>query len=967
MISVFFSSASTATAVTALLWFVCYLPYAFTVSNYNTLTLGDKMGCSLLSNSAMGFAFTLIIQWEGIGTGLQWDNFFTPATPDDTFSVGLAMVMMLVSSVLYMTICVYVEQIMPGEFGVPKKWYFPFTKSYWFKGKSLIDNEIQSNGIEQPSNFEYVAPGKYAGLKIRNLRKTFGKKVAVKGINLNMYESEITVLLGHNGAGKTTTISMLTGMFPPTSGTAVLNEADIRTNIESVRQSLGFCPQHNILFDELTVREHIIFFSWLKGVRKDNLNSEVEKYTKILQLEDKIDTQSCKLSGGMKRKLSVGSAFCGGTKVVLCDEPSSGMDPSARRQMWDLLQSEKQGRTVLLTTHFMDEADVLGDRIAIMGAGEVKCYGTSFFLKKKFGSGYILTCVKTDMCDSSNVSRLLRKYIPNIQIQQEIGAELSYQLPDEYTSKFEDMLSDLEKHSSDLFLNGYGISNSSLEDVFMKMGAEVHDDTKENSRVISNLFGPEVAPLLKGYTLEWNQWKAMLLKKYIYSVKNWIIVAIQFIVPLIFVILTIEIEVSQSTYKTLKALNISMWEYKNTMTVLSTNGSVKAGTLLGNTADQYDKIMSTMPSQYQYETTALPFPTFILDLATTQIVDINTKYMVAASIGPKNITAWFNNQPYHTAPLTLNLIYNALLRAYMGSEDYSIEVINHPLPFGAMTEFQQLASGNNLGTQLSSNLCFCMSFITSLVSLFIIRERVTRAKLLQYVAGIRIPIFWITQFLWDYLLLIITSLLIILVIACFQQAGYTTFSELGKNFAILLIFGLPAIPWTYLLTKYFDEPAAGFARISMINLIVGLIFFILVTVLASPIYNDKDTADGLSWFFMIFPHFSLAQSLNKLSTNIITHSVCDSMCDLIQKDGACDLELICEKTPTCCGTYFVFVNCTDNEYLFPRNGSILGLGSTWSTSGNYLYDCNVFCVLWNTYSKRNENVGTHFNIHNGKI
>uniref|UniRef100_T1GC51 Uncharacterized protein n=1 Tax=Megaselia scalaris TaxID=36166 RepID=T1GC51_MEGSC len=184
-----------------------------------------------------------------------------------------------------------------------------------------------------------------------------------------------------------------------------------------------------------------------------------------------------------------------------------------------------------------------------MGAGEVKCYGTSFFLKKKFGSGYILTCVKTDMCDSSNVSRLLRKYIPNIQIQQEIGAELSYQLPDEYTSKFEDMLSDLEKHSSDLFLNGYGISNSSLEDVFMKMGAEVHDDTKENSRVISNLFGPEVAPLLKGYTLEWNQWKAMLLKKYIYSVKNWIIVAIQFIVPLIFVILTIEIEVSQSTYK----------------------------------------------------------------------------------------------------------------------------------------------------------------------------------------------------------------------------------------------------------------------------------------------------------------------------------------------------------------------------------------------------------------------------------
>lgn len=900
MISVFFSNASTAAAVTALLWFVCYLPYAFTVSNYHTLTLGSKMACSLFSNSAMGFAFTLIIQWEGIGDGLQWDNFFSPPTPDDTFSIGLSLVMMLVGSVIYLIICIYVEQIMPGEFGVPKKWYFPFTKSYWFTSCNL-DDEIQSNGFEKNNHFENVSPGKYAGLKIRNLRKTFGCKVAVKGVNLNMYEDEITVLLGHNGAGKTTTISMLTGMFPPTSGTAVINDSDIRTNIESVRQSLGICPQHNILFDELTVREHIIFFSWLKGVRKDNLNAEVDKYVKVLQLEDKIDTPSCKLSGGMKRKLSVGSAFCGGTKVVLCDEPSSGMDPSARRQMWDLLQSEKAGRTVLLTTHFMDEADVLGDRIAIMAEGEVKCYGTSFFLKKQFGSGYVLTCVKTELCRSSNVTLLLRKYIPKLQVHQEIGAELSYQLPDDYTHIFEEMLSDLEKHSSDLCLNGYGISNSSLEEVFMKMGAENHDVQKENTDKIAHLFGAEVAPLLKGYKLELNQWRAMFLKKYIYSSRNWIMVAIQFIVPLIFVILTIELSESQSSYRTLEALQISLMSYKNTITILSSNDSVKAGTLLGDTSEQYIQLLRSLPINNKFETTDIPFPNFILKLAATQIVDINRNYLVAASIGPENITAWFNNQPYHTAPLSLNLIHNAMLRAYMGSSDYSIEMTNHPLPFEAMTEFQQLASGNNLGTQLSSNLCFCMSFITSLVSIYIIRERVTRAKLLQYVAGIRIPIFWITQFLWDYLLLVVTSLLIILVIACFQEAGYITFSELGKNFAVLLIFGLPALSWTYLLTKYFEEPAAGFARISMINLIVGLIFFILVTVLASPIYNHKETAESLSWFFMIFPHFSLAQSLNKLSANIITHSICDNMCDLISTKDICNMTLICEKAPTCCG------------------------------------------------------------------
>lgn len=106
---------------------------------------------------------------------------------------------------------------------------------------------------------------------------------------------------------------------------------------------------------------------------------------KSLGLEKKRKAQSHTLSGGMKRKLSVGIALCGGSKVVLLDEPTSGMDPAARRSTWDLIQTEKEGRTILLSTHFMEEADLLGDRIAIMAEGEVQCCGSSLFLKKKYG------------------------------------------------------------------------------------------------------------------------------------------------------------------------------------------------------------------------------------------------------------------------------------------------------------------------------------------------------------------------------------------------------------------------------------------------------------------------------------------------------------------------------------------------------------------------------------------------------
>lgn len=168
-----------------------------------------------------------------------------------------------------------------------------------------------------------------------------------------IYEKEISSNCPF--AGKTTTMSMLTGMMVPTSGSAIINGHDIRHDINGVRASLGLCPQHNILFDELTVKEHIVFFSQLKGLDNMEVKEEVDKFVKLIDLMPKINSLSKTLSGGMKRKLCVCIALCGGSKVVLLDEPTSGMDPASRRALWDMLREEKRGRTLLLSTHFMDE------------------------------------------------------------------------------------------------------------------------------------------------------------------------------------------------------------------------------------------------------------------------------------------------------------------------------------------------------------------------------------------------------------------------------------------------------------------------------------------------------------------------------------------------------------------------------------------------------------------------------------
>lgn len=363
MLAVFFSRASTAAAVTCILWFITYIPYSYAFYYYDRLSLlGKLMIAVIFSNSALGFGFHIIMDFEGSALGVTWSNMFQTVSADDDITLFYVIMTLTLSAVIYLAICLYVEQVFPGNYGIARRWYFFLQREFWCQKTEMPASSSKKKGTCKRK--------RKVGLQLCNLQKTYGKSQALKGLNLKMYEDEITVLLGHNGAGKTTTLNLITGIVAPTMGTALVNGYDIRTDLEKARQSLGICPQNNILFMKMSVRDHIIFFSRLKGIRGSAaIKSEISKYLGILGLEDKSSVAAENLSGGMKRKLSLCCALCGSTRVVLCDEPSSGIDAAGRKSLWELLQAEKSGRTVLLTTHYMDEADVLGDRIAILAEG----------------------------------------------------------------------------------------------------------------------------------------------------------------------------------------------------------------------------------------------------------------------------------------------------------------------------------------------------------------------------------------------------------------------------------------------------------------------------------------------------------------------------------------------------------------------------------------------------------------------
>uniref|UniRef100_H2Z853 ABC transporter domain-containing protein n=1 Tax=Ciona savignyi TaxID=51511 RepID=H2Z853_CIOSA len=486
LISVFFSKANVAAAAGGVLYGLTYMPYLFMQDNYSNLSHSVKLLSCLLSNVAMSNGCQLLGMFEGKGTGIQWYNIHQGVTVDDSFTLLEVILMLLFDTVLYMVLAVYIEGVWPGEYGIPKKWYFPFMKSYWLDTpprqkyiniESTGENENEAfngqsiNGTDkeyfedEPDNLRRV-------VEIKGLRKVFKsgtkEKVAVDNLSINMYEGQITVLLGHNGAGKTTTMSMLTGFFPPSSGEASIMGHNITDDMKGVRKSLGLCPQFNILFDLLTVDEHLYFFARLKGVPVTEVQQECDGMRDILKLNDKASAQSCTLSGGMKRKLSVGIALSAGSKYVILDEPTSGMDPAARRAIWDVLQIYRTKCSILLSTHFMDEADLLGDRIAIMADGRLRCTGSSVFLKSKFGVGYHVVLTKTPQCDVAQIDRFFLTHVPEAKLERTAGGEVSFVLPFHSSPSFPKLFRSLEEDADNLGITSFGATVTTIEEVFLR-------------------------------------------------------------------------------------------------------------------------------------------------------------------------------------------------------------------------------------------------------------------------------------------------------------------------------------------------------------------------------------------------------------------------------------------------------------------------------------------------------------------
>uniref|UniRef100_A0A8C3B649 P-type phospholipid transporter n=1 Tax=Cyclopterus lumpus TaxID=8103 RepID=A0A8C3B649_CYCLU len=1102
LISTLFSRANLAAACGGIIYFTLYLPYVLCVAWQDYIGFGAKVIVSLLSPVAFGFGCEYFALFEEQGVGIQWSNLLASPLEGDNYNLTTSISLMLFDAVLYGIMTWYIESVFPGQYGIPRPWYFPFTKTYWCGEK---ENTNMSTPLSKKGNAEavcieeepsHIEPGVY----IENLVKVYshGKKLAVDGLSLRFYKGQITSFLGHNGAGKTTTMSILTGLFPPTSGTAYIHGKDIRSELSTIRQNLGVCPQHNVLFSMLTVEEHIWFYARLKGLPEDKVKAEMEQIVNDVGLPHKRDSRTSTLSGGMQRKLSVALAFVGGSKVVILDEPTAGVDPYARRGIWDLLLKYRQGRTIILSTHHMDEADILGDRIAIISHGKLCCVGSSLFLKTQLGTGYYLTLVKRDYdlalqscrnsastvsyskkpekdavsesssdaglgsepesetttIDVSLISNLIFKHVHEARLVEDVGHEITYVLPYQSAKDgaFVELFHELDDRLTDLGISSYGISDTTLEEIFLKVAEDSGVDAVELSDGVvptrtrrHHAFGDHQSCLkpfteddfdfndseesretdllsgtdgkgsfqVKGWSLKRQQFIALLWKRFLYARRSRKGFFAQIVLPAVFVCIALVFSLIVPPFGKYPSLTLDHSMYGEQFTFISNDlpedphinkllGALTENAGFGTRCMEGQPIPETPCTAVEDEWSVpevsqsvrdmfdrgnwsmedpspmcecscggrkrmlpecpagaggLPPPQMKISEKDTlqnltgrnvsdylvktyaQIIGKSLKNKIwvnefrygGFSLGARssplmahtedideaiaqltkrfrlergtaadrffhslssfiqgldtknNVKIWFNNKGWHSIGSFLNVMNNGILRASLQADQdptkFGITAANHPLNLTKEQLSQVALMTTSVDVLVSICVIFAMSFVPASFVVFLIQERVNKAKHMQFISGVQPLLYWLANFVWDMCNYIVPATLVIIIFMCFQQDAYVSTTNLPVLALLLLFYGWSITPLMYPASFFFKIPSTAYVVLTSVNILIGINGSVATFVLE--LFGSNEIGginDILKNVFLIFPHFCLGRGLIDMVKN-------QAMADALERFG----------------------------------------------------------------------------------
>lgn len=678
----------------------------------------------------------------------------------------------------------------------------------------------------------------------RHFGRVFGSRpdtvLAVNNLSVTAIKGQIMVLLGANGSGKSTTLDAIAGLTKISSGTAQLN-------YPPGAGGFGLCPQKNVLWDELTVQEHVSIFNKIKCTGKCDSKADLTSLIEACDVGHKLQARSKALSGGQKRKVQLAMMFTGGSSVCAVDEVSSGLDPISRRKIWDILLAERGSRSIVLTTHFLDEADLLSDQIAILSKGSLKAQGTAVELKNKLGSGYRVHVYNL------RDGRPVPEY-PGVLSEKQYDKTV-FMLPD--SARATEFISQLESDG----VKEYQVSGPTIEDVFLKVAEEVKLDSpgpvraespssqegKDDSIAIQTkqAGAPEAAPqLVPGRRIGMPKQALVLFGKRLMVLRrNRLPYIAALLIPIIAAgLVTLFLKNFEkagcSPSQRIPPSDISSL-------VSQIDFDLVAGPSDRLSPSSLERFASTLPGGGGASTpgnvTGLIESTHMVETLADFNEYISTKFanvtpggfFLGDATSPPTF-AWRGNNDISLATIIQNALDVLLTNTSIASQYQAFDI-----PWAADT-------GDAL--QLVVYFGLAMAVYPSFFALYPTVERLRNVRALHYSNGVRSLPLWLAYVSFDFIIVVATSVLATIIFRAASDIWY----HLEYLFVAFFLYGLASTLLSYVVSLFSRSQLAAFAFAAGGQAVMFLLYFIAYMSVLT--YAPTDKIDS----YVNIAHFTIA-------------------------------------------------------------------------------------------------------------
>ncbi|CCL98836.1 uncharacterized protein FIBRA_00841 [Fibroporia radiculosa] len=740
---------------------------------------------------------------------------------------------------------------------------------FWRRSKTSVDESASS-----------IPEG--MAISIRNLGKDFrtslfksdkGLVTAVADLSLDIPKTGIYVLLGSNGAGKSTTMSVLAGLLGRTRGSVLFEGGVERPPLGTI----GLVPQKNVLFPELTCYQTLRVWKAIKPLTDSPEDEDIEQLLRDCDLGKKIHYNADALSGGQKRKLQLAIGLVGGSKILLVDECTSGVDPLSRRALWRTLTSVRHDRTIVFTTHFLDEADLLADTIAVLAApGKLVAQGTPVALKSQLGEGYTVQVVhQTVEPEEKPPTELLERIhslAPSTYITSSTPGVISYHLKSKESATVHKVLEQIELDREAGRVASYSVLSTSIEDIFLELmhsnnddipekaekiehNSDAGSDTAEHKEAEQTVKTPDI-PLLpvlsRGQAavleLTTGRRRSPLGQAFTIFHKRALIARRSWLTPLLVIIIAVAGSCVPLFFISGRPYQSCVQTFRNTTSV-PIYLPMSPVTLAGASETVFgEQVLASPPGILSsLGPTMEMVPVDNIANNATFIDTVNQNYLNLTLGGVSvdfdtgaSLIAWEATPPGLTGLVMLNLASNLL---YNHALNQSGKGAGIPQIIGAnYQDFPGFNAGTLVALKWVAFYGAAMAVFPAFFSLYVSKERRSAVQAMQLSNGLANPAgLWLGHLMFDTVFSVIVASLIIIIFA----AGSNQFTGLGFFWVVLVLYGIVGALFSYCVSLAVTSPLAAFAISAGYQVVMYILYlaaFLLTLTYAKTAADNRDLA-----------------------------------------------------------------------------------------------------------------------------